>query len=208
MKPSLKLLAVAAALSTLIGCSERMPDASSKRLAEFFADDSDRTEAVLAGHATRIFKAQRDIPDDVLVRVYSYGNTVQRIYEGPAIRSRDAFNRLVSSKLLRDEKEIETHTEKPLALAAENAKGKEMYAVYISFDGGQEDTTDPVLKSIQSSVDSLGSNPAVRQVVLVGIIPKHQLRWVGLTKKLGPVGYIRGSDDAFSIPHFWEVKRK
>lgn len=204
----LVLLAIICIALFMVGCSgPPNPDASSKKLFELFGDESDRTEPVLVGHATRIFKAQREAPDDYLIRVYAYGNSVRRIYEGPAIRNRDAFNRLVASKFGRDDKEVETHTEKPMAIAAANCRGKESYALYVSTDGGQEDTSRAVMKSIKLSVATLRANPAVKQVAFVGVDPKHQLQWERWTKSLDGIRYVRGSDDAFSIPSFWEVAR-
>lgn len=208
-QPTLRLAAALCAALFMVGCSgPPLPDAASRKLFELFGDESDRTEPVLVGHARRLFKAQRDTPDGYLVRIYAYANKVRRIYEGPPIRSRDGFNRLVASKFGRGKNEEETHTEKPLAIAAANSKGKESYAVYISSDGGQEDTSRSVMQSIQRSIGELKANKALRQVAFVGVDPKYQLQWERWTKPLDELRYVRGSDDAFSIPHFWEVDQR
>lgn len=207
------ILALILIFSVLIcGCNREVsPPPDSPNLVDVFVDVSDPTPDVVERNLEAAYSLQVRLPKGTLVRFYTFAKEVQRVCEGPPIRSLDEFRMSVSEptllRLKTDPREVDTHTEKVFEIGASNAVDRESYALYIASDGGFDDWSKPVIDLLHRSIASLAENVAVAQVVIIGVHARHQLRWARWLEPLGGAAFIRGVTADAKVPNYWEVTK-
>jgi len=154
---------------------------------------------VVLRHADAAHRFQRRLPSGSRVRVYVFAHRVEAVYDGPPLRSRDAFNEALGRSLREPSPNIAangTRTELVLdRLALDAAESDLRLRALIATDGGVEDRSKETMARFREAVRSLAGRKSDTSLMIVGVEPRFRVWWEDLLAPLGPNARVRGTND-------------
>jgi hypothetical protein len=162
-------------------------------------DVSSPDKGLLDRYGMILYRAQRTLSPQAALSVSAFAGSGQTVYTGKHLSSKGAFNEKVGSELLKShtrQRTFGTHPERVLANAAANiGDAPRAVVLLIVTDGGVEDQSQSVVRSITESVEKLRRSRRLRAIVVLGVLPQHRATWEAWLSPLKHRAVVRGLND-------------
>jgi len=159
-----------------------------------YVDLSNPTPEAVQANGYRGFLFQDDLSGNATVKITLFAHRLEVIYDSEARLTRKQYHALLTKAIPRVRPETTlpgTRIEKVFADAAANLP-TEPFAICIATDGGVEDASEPVLRSLRTNVSLITSSPHFRGLYVIGVLQNHRQWWTDL---LGPKAIVKGEFD-------------